>query len=88
MSAFPLNQHVAGLDGKVHVIDLVETKQNVYCVLAACADPEELTEGPRPEGGLDKKRPPLAQGSSGHGHRPVAGYSSIIRLQRPGSKDG
>lgn len=50
-------------------------------------DPEEAAEDPRPGTAPGKKRPPLAQGPSGHRREPVAGYTATIWLQRPSGKD-
>jgi hypothetical protein len=92
VSAIPLNRHeqedVAVLDGEVRIIDIMESVQNLYRALDSCADSEEVNEGPWSEGDRDKKRPPLAQGPSDHGRKPMAGYLHTVPPQRSEQQGG
>ena len=86
MRAIPLDrqeqEHVAALDNEVRIADVMESVHSPCTTLDGRADSEELNKGPQLEGCRDKKRPPLAQGPSGHGRKPMAGYITTVPTQR------
>jgi hypothetical protein len=77
------NEHVAVLNVEVRVVGFMECVQNLCCpVSGGRVDPRELTKDLWSDQARDKKRPPLAQGPSGHRREPMAGYAVSIRPQR------
>lgn len=86
MRVIPLNrqkrEHVATLDNEVRIADVTESVHNPCTVLYGRADSEEVNKGPQLKGRRDKKRPPLAQGPSDHGRKPMAGYITAVPTQR------
>lgn len=80
MSAIPLNrhgkEHVAVPNAEVRVVGLMESARNLCPVPGGCVDPRELTKDLLSGRSRDKKRPPLAQGPSGHRREPMAGYAA------------
>jgi hypothetical protein len=91
VSAIPLDRHEKErhvLNAEVRVVGLMESAQNLCPAPGGCADPQELTKGLRSEGSQDKKRPPLARGSSGHRREPMAGYVASVRPQRGEQQEG